>query len=189
MVGEDIEFLRDFARTYNLKLSITIFPFMGIWNLPALDIVDVVASGISLTPDRMTTDSFWTQPYTRVRRSALVRAEDFHDGYGEFKRFTVVPDSVAHSHALRHLPSDSRLQFTQGIELGVESLLRGETDAVGTGSVSARHQAGSDSRLKALDLHTEEDAPELISFFTRRESSLLNALNNFINSRNPQNYN
>ena len=56
----------------------------------------------------------------------------------------------------------------------------GKTDAVGTGSVSAYHQAIGDERLKVVDLHREDDAPELISFSVRREPLLMDAINQFI---------
>ena len=181
--GDDVEFLREFAAAHNLRLSIAIFPFMGIWELPSRDVVDVAASGISRTPDRMTSASFWSEPYASVRRSALVLAEDSRAGYDHFERFSVVGESEAHTHATRYLPKGARLQLTPSIESGVGSLLRGETDAVGTGSVSAVYQADRDKRLKVLDLQTEEDTPELISFSIRREQSLLEAINDFIISR------
>jgi ABC-type amino acid transport substrate-binding protein len=127
--------------------------------------------------------SFWSQPYSTVRRSALIRAEDSRTGYGDFERFSVVAGSLAHSHAVRHLPREVRLQFTSSIGHGVESLLRGETDAIGTGSASAFHQASGNERLKVLDLQRDEDTPELISFSIRREQALLDAINDFIQLR------
>jgi ABC-type amino acid transport substrate-binding protein len=187
--GGDIAFLREFAAMHDLEVTITTFPFEGIWDLPGRDVVDVAASGISLTPDRMNSPSLWSQPYSAVRRSALIRSEDSHAGYRHFERFSVVGESAAHSHALRHLPREATLQFTPSLEHGVESLLKGETDAVGTGSISAMHQATRNERLKVLDLHTDEDALELLSFSIRREQSLLDAINGFITSKGSQNFN
>lgn len=180
VVGNDIVLLRDFAAVHKLELAITIFPFMGIWDLPARDVVDVAASGISLTSERMTAGSYWSLPYGRVSRSALIRADDSLKGYGDFKSFSVIGESIAHSHAVRHLHGKATLNFIPSIEHGVESLLRGKTDAVGTGSVSAIHQASRDERLKVLDLQADEDEPELISFSLRREKALRDSINDFI---------
>ena len=183
VTGDDISLLRKFASEHELEMKITIFPFMGIWNLPAQNIVDVAAAGISLTPERMSSDAYWSRPYRKVRRSALVLKESSHNGYEDFKRFSVVSESVAHSHAIKHLSRTATLHFAPSIGDGVESLLRGETDAVGTGSVSARYQASGEERLKVIDLQQEGDAPELISFSLRREKSLRNSINDFIAAR------
>ncbi|MFZ4717493.1 MAG: substrate-binding periplasmic protein [Chthoniobacterales bacterium] len=182
VTGDDISLLSKFASEHALELKITIFPFMGIWNLPAENVVDVAAAGISLTPERLTSHAYWSRPYRKVSRSALVLKEASHTGYQDFKRFSVVGESVAHSHAIKHLSRTATLHFAPSIEEGVESLLRGETDAVGTGSVSAKYQALGEDRLKVIDLQRDEDAPELISFSLRREKSLLNSMNDFIAS-------
>ena len=70
---------------------------MGIWNLPARNVVDVAAAGISLTPERLSSDAYWSRPYRKVQRSALILKEASHTGYENFKRFSVVGESVAHS--------------------------------------------------------------------------------------------
>jgi len=180
VLGDDITLLNKFSSHHELELSIHLFPFTGIWNLPSRDLVDVAASGISLTPERMSSNSYWSRPYSRVRRSALIRNEDSLRGYEDIRRISVVGESMAHSHALKHLPRTSSIQVITSIEQGVESLLMGKTDAVGTGSVSAYHQAIGDERLKVVDLHREDDAPELISFSVRREPLLMDAINQFI---------
>ena len=182
MIGDDISLLRKFASEHALELKITVFPFMGIWNLPARNIVDVAAAGISLTPERLHSDANWSRPYRKVQRSALILKEASHTGYQDFKRFSVVGESVAHSHALKHLSRAASLQFAPSIGEGVESLLRGETDALGTGSVTAKHQTLGDDRLKVIDLQKEEDSSELIAFSLRREKSLLDSMNDFIAS-------
>jgi ABC-type amino acid transport substrate-binding protein len=186
VIGDDISLLRKFASEHALELKINVFPFMGIWNLPAQNVVDVAAAGISLTPERLSSDAYWSRPYRKVRRSALILKEASHTGYEDFKKFSVVGESVAHSHALKHLSRTATLHFASSIGEGVESLLRGETDAVGTGSVSAKHQALGDDRLKVIDLQKEEDSPELISFSLRREKSLLNSMNDFLVSSVPE---
>jgi ABC-type amino acid transport substrate-binding protein len=175
-----------------MRLSVSLFPFHSIWELPARDVVDVAASGISLTPDRLRSKTLWSLPYSAVRRSALVRADDSHKEYDmhyeNFQKFSVVAQSVAHRHAEKHLPKNSRLQFTPSLQQGIQSLLKGETDALGTGSISATHQASRNRRLKVIDLHRQEDHPELISFAVRREKSLLDSLNEFIQQKKMNNF-
>lgn len=182
MRGNDISLLGEFARHHHLELSIELHPFEGIWNLPGQDVVDVAASGISLSPERMNSQSYWSKPYSSVRRSALVRRGEKRHGYENFSTFSVVGESLAHTHALKHLPRESSLRMLSGIDEGVESLLRGETDAVGTSSVSAFHQVSKDPRLDVVDLHRYDDSPELISFSVRRDRGLVDSINEWISS-------
>ncbi len=174
--GRDIAFLRHFAEAHGLALVVDFHSFDRLWELPAQDAADIAAGGISL---RRYIPVAWTQPYSEVRRTLLIRSEDTEKirGMGDLGRLAVVPHSAAHTHAGETLSESATLSFTPTLEHGIEDLLLGQIDALGTGSVSAEFHAARHPGLARLDVHADR-APELISFATRPE--LVRALDGFI---------
>ncbi len=176
--GRDIVFLRRFARLHGLEPVVMFHGFDRLWELPGQDVADVAASGISMRPGCDGAIS-WSRPYSEVRRTLLVRAGDTEviHGMQDVQRMSVVPHSAAHQHALASLPKTSELAFIPSLASGIEDLILGNTDAVGTGSISAHFHAERHPGLAAVDVH-EGLPPELISFAAR--APLVKALDEFI---------
>jgi ABC-type amino acid transport substrate-binding protein len=176
--GRDIAFLRRFAIAHGLVPIVTFHNFERLWELPAKDLADIAASGISLRSQK-TPDIQWSEPYGAVRRTLLIRADEVEviQNISDVRRLAVVPQSFAQQHAEAFLPDSSSLHFISSLENGIEDLLLGNIDAVGTGSVSARFQAARHPGLAILDVHGALP-PELISFTTR--PPLVSALDAFI---------
>jgi ABC-type amino acid transport substrate-binding protein len=177
--GRDIDFLRSFAAAHGLKLVVDFHDFARLWELPANGEADIAASGISLRPFIPVA---WTRPYSEVRRTLLIRAEEAESlrGMHDLGRLAVVPHSAAHFHAEENLPAGASLSFTPTLERGIKDLLLGQIDALGTGSVSADHHAAKNPGLARVDVHGGR-RPEWIAFATR--PPLVRALDAFIVAR------
>ncbi len=176
--GRDIVFLSRFARLNGLKPLVMFHGFDRLWELPGQGVADVAASGISLRPGCGGAIS-WSRPYSEVRRSLLVRAADAEmiRGIQDISRLSVVSHSAAHHQAQAVLPRTAELAFIPSLEAGIEDLILGNTDAVGTGSISAHFHVERHPGLAAIDVH-EALPPELISFAVR--APLVNAIDEYI---------
>lgn len=176
--GRDIVFLRNFAAAHGLKLAVDFHAFERLWELPAQNNADIAASGISL---RRSTNSAmaWSRPYSEVRRTLLIRAEDAGAvrKMSDLRHLAVVPHSAAQMHAEETLPASAKLSFVPTLEHGIEDLLLGQIDALGTGSVSAEYHTARHPGLAMVDVHADR-APEPIVFATR--PALVDALDAFI---------
>jgi len=181
--GKDIAFLRLFAESEQLELDVEFHDFDRLWELPERGQVDIAASGISLMPDKRCAPVAWSSPYSKVRRSLLIRAEDqAHIQTMEdmaYARLAVVASSAAHVHANETKPDTTELSFCETLEAGIDDLLAGRVDAVGTGDVSARHHISVRRGLAMIDVHRAR-SPEYISFAVRSSGGLLDTLNAFI---------
>lgn len=181
--GRDIAFLKRFADAHALDLSVEFFDFDRLWELPGQGKVDIAASGISFLPEKRKGTASWSAPYSEVRRSLLIRSGD-RERFREMRdlahsRLAVVACSAAHDHALEMMPDTTSLVYCETLQQGIEDLLRGRVDAVGTGSVSAQHHLASRAGLAAVDVH-DCRKPEYISFAVRSSGPLLKTLNTFI---------
>lgn len=181
--GRDIVFLRKFAESQSLSLSVEFHDFDRLWELPEKGKVDIAASGISFMPGKRKSAVSWSSPYSEVRRSLLIRAED-REWVREMRdlrhsRLAVVACSAAHDHALETMPNTTTLVYCETLQAGIADLRRGRVDAVGTGSVSAQHHVALCSELAAVDVHDYRH-PEYISFAVRSSGPLLETLNTFI---------
>lgn len=185
--GRDIRFLEEFATSLGLEVSVEFFGFSKLWEVPGRGLADVAASGLSLSMDRRGNEVSWTLPYSEVRRTAMIRAADRrrYRQIADFEgsRFAVVPDSAADSHARKALPPGAELVFCTSLAEGVDRLLEGRVDAVGTGSVSASYHLGRHPGVASLDLHGAADEPEFLAFAVGNNPRLHGALNAFISAR------
>ena len=177
--GRDIAFLHRFASAHGLSLRVHFRKFDRLWELPAHRQADVAASGISLRCSPASREVAWTRSYCEVRRTLLIRAEDRERvrGMSDLGTLAVVPESVAQAHAEETLPAKAVLTPVSTLEHGIEDLLLGQVDALGTGSVSARHHAARHPGLALVDVHGDRP-PERISFTARPE--LVESLDAFI---------
>jgi len=73
--GFDMELLRAMTTNWGLELSVTVVPFDGIWLLPTAGDCDLVASAMTITPERAE-NALFSDPYFDADQSLLVRAED-----------------------------------------------------------------------------------------------------------------
>lgn len=176
--GRDIDFLALFASLHGLEPVVEFHDFDRLWELPSRQAADVAASGISMRP-ACNGGVTWSRPYSEVRRTLLVRAAEAEviRGIRDVTRMSAVPGSAADWHARRFLPRKAELSFIANLEEGIEDLVLGNTDAVGTGSLSAHHHIAKHPGLAAVDVHGELP-PELISFVAR--TPVLAALDDFI---------
>jgi len=181
--GRDIAFLQRFATAQQLDLAVEFFAFDQLWELPARGKADIAASGISLAPRSRTCRTNWSVPYSRVRRTLLLRREDRSRfrGMADFrqKRIAVVARSLAHDHFLEAAPRGAALSFCETLDHGIRDLLAGRVDAVGTGDVSARHHLSLHAGLTLLDVHDDRN-PEYIAFAVRPGGRLQETLDAFI---------
>jgi ABC-type amino acid transport substrate-binding protein len=177
--GRDITFLHRFAEAHGLSLTVRFHKFDRLWELPAHQRADVAASGISLRCRAQAGPVTWTRPYCDVRRTLLIRAEDAERilGMSDLGRLAVVPASAAQAHAEETLPASGALTFVSSLEHGIEDLLLGQVDALGTGSVSAEYHAARHPGLARVDVHGTRP-PEPISFAAR--PGLVGSLDAFI---------
>ena len=181
--GRDLAFLRRFAAAEGLKLQVEFFGFDRLWEQPARGAADVAASGISRLPRERQAGVAWTQPYANVRRTLLIREAD----RGRFRamadfrnaRLAAVRGSAADSHALANKPAAAELTHCETLEQGIDALLAGQVDAVGTGDISARHHIARRDGLAMVDVHGSAP-PEWVAFAVRRGHPLLRRLNAFI---------
>jgi len=183
--GRDIAFLQKFAESQSLDLAVEFHDFDRLWELPEQGKVDIAASGISFMPEKRKSAVSWSDPYSEVRRSLLIRAKD-RERIRDMRdlaqaRLAVVACSAAHDHALETLPGSAKLVHCETLQRGIADLLQGRVDAVGTGSVSAQHHMTLHSDLAAVDVH-DCRKPEYISFAVRSSGPLLESLNSFIAS-------
>ena len=73
--GFDMDVVRAIATANNLELAVTVQPFDGIWLAPAAGTCDMVASSMTITPEREEAADF-SEPYFDAFQSLLVRTED-----------------------------------------------------------------------------------------------------------------
>lgn len=181
--GRDVAFLRRFAAAEGWGFAVKFFDFDRLWEQPAQGNVDVAASGISRRPTARTAGVAWSRPYAAVRRSLVVREADRKRFRGprdlRDARLAVVRGSAADSHARRMLPG-AAVEHCETLERGIDDLLAGRVDAVGTGDISARHHLSIRRGLAMTDVHG--DAPEESIAFSvdHTNRSLLRRLDAFI---------
>jgi polar amino acid transport system substrate-binding protein len=73
--GFDMDVVRKIAEANELELAVTVQPFDGIWLAPAAGTCDMVASSMTITPEREKAADF-TASYFDAFQSLLVRKDD-----------------------------------------------------------------------------------------------------------------
>lgn len=179
--GRDIAFLRRFAEHHGLGFRVRFHDFDRLWEAPERGQADIAASGISLMPGKRAAQVAWSRPYSEVRRTLLTRKDDSIRGMADLagRSLSVVACSAAHEHAKQALPESANLRFCETLQEGIEDLLAGKTDAVGTGDISARHHLTVRDGMTAVDAHTGLP-PEYITFAVRQGDDLVGQLDAYI---------
>jgi len=73
--GFDMDIMTTVASRYGLSLEVTKQPFDGIWLAPAAKTCDVVASSMTITPERQQ-NALFSDPYFDADQSLMVRKDD-----------------------------------------------------------------------------------------------------------------
>ena len=73
--GFDLDIVRAFAEGYGLEMEVSVQPFDGIWLKPAAGDCDMVASAMTITPERQE-NALFSDPYYNAAQSLMVRSDD-----------------------------------------------------------------------------------------------------------------
>jgi polar amino acid transport system substrate-binding protein len=73
--GFDLDILRAFAEGYGLQMDVSVQTFEGIWLKPAAGDCDIVASAMTITPER-SENALFSDPYYNAAQSLMVRSDD-----------------------------------------------------------------------------------------------------------------
>ena len=73
--GFDLDIVRAFAEGYGLEMEVSVQPFDGIWLKPAAGDCDMVASAMTITPEREE-NALFSDPYYNAAQSLMVRSDD-----------------------------------------------------------------------------------------------------------------
>lgn len=131
--GFDMEMLREVGKRLGLELAVTVQPFDGIWLAPASGKCDIVASAMTITPERQRAALF-SDPYFDANQSLLVRAEDA-DTYTDLATLTgkaigVQSGTTGAKYARDNLPEGAEVrEFDEPAAL-FPALASGQIDAI-----------------------------------------------------------
>jgi len=177
--GKDLEILAKFAQQEDLNVVYQFYPFEDIWKLPIEEDYDIACGGISKFWSR---GAIWSESYMEVRRSGVILRSNkpYIKSYNDIRKIGVVTGSAAHVHAKKHMEKGIVIEVPN-LDKGVEYLLDGHIEVLGTGSVSANHLKKKWEVLDVIDLHQpSSDYVEEIAFSVADNPLLLHKLNQFI---------
>lgn len=176
--GKDLEILSKFAQKEDLNITYQFYPFEGIWKLPIEEDYDIACGGISKFWSR---GAIWSESYMEVRRSGLIvnQNKPYIKDYNDIRKIGVVTGSAAHKHAEKYLQRGIVIEL-DSLDKGINYLLDGHIEVLGTGSVSANHLKKKWEILDIIDLHQPTDFVEEISFSVADNPLLLHKINHLI---------
>jgi polar amino acid transport system substrate-binding protein len=113
ITGFDIEIMREVGRRLDREVEVTDQPFEGIWLAPRAGTCDIVASAMTITPEREE-EALFTDPYFDADQSLLVRAED-EDTYATLddlagQTIGVQTDTTGEDYANENAPEGARVE-------------------------------------------------------------------------------
>lgn len=176
--GKDLEILSKFAQKEELNIIYQFHDFENIWTKPLDEDYDIACGGLSKFKNR---DAIWSESYMEVRRSGLIvnQNKPYIKDYNDIRKIGVVTGSAAHEHAKKHLHRGLIIEV-ENLNKGIELLLEGYIEVLGTGSVSAHHLKNKWEMLDVIDLHQPTDFIEEISFSVANNPLLLHKINHLI---------
>lgn len=130
--GFDIDAIQAIAAAEGLKVTVRSMPFSGI--IPSLQTgaLDVGASGITITKERLSNVDF-TDPYYRSGLTVIVKTGSPVHDFGDLKNGRLVATQEATSSAsylAQHGIADDHIKQFQDINAAYQALLSGGVDAV-----------------------------------------------------------
>ena len=131
--GFDMDIMRVLAGNMDVKLTVKVVPFDGIWLLPAAGECDVVASAMTITEERAASTLF-TDPYFDADQSLLVRTTDA-EKYSTLaslsdSRIAVQTGTTGEMYAEENKPSGATLVSFDEPAAMFLALQSGEVDAI-----------------------------------------------------------
>ncbi len=134
LMGFDVDLARALAAAMKVKLDIKVLPFGDLMGALDKDEIDMVISGMSITPER-TRDAFFVGPYMMsgksllTKDSVLARAESSADFNRANLKLVALKNSTSADFA-RDAAPDAQLQEVGNYDEGVEMVINGEADAL-----------------------------------------------------------
>ncbi|WP_158018723.1 substrate-binding periplasmic protein [Mycobacterium basiliense] len=196
--GWDVSYLDHFAASERLRFQpVEVTRFDGIWTLPAGDVCDVAAAGISDTQDRRAESgarAAWSQHYYRVLRAFLVRSQDAHglNSIADLRDRTVIvtgnataDSDIQHRLARAGITTTTILTTFNEVDAARE-VLDGQSFAYAGGLGSVQHLAAQLGGLAVTWPHCNmladgSEVDEPFSFVVRSASTgVIAALDRFI---------
>jgi ABC-type amino acid transport substrate-binding protein len=131
--GFDIELLREVAGRMDLEIEVNVVPFDGIWLAPAAGTCDIVASAVTITPERQGAAAF-SEPYFDAEQSLMVRSDD-EDTFAALDDLAgatigVQTGTTGEGYAEENAPTDAELRSYDEPAALFLALESGEIDAI-----------------------------------------------------------
>jgi len=177
--GFDMDVVRSIAEDNNLELEVSVQPFDGIWLAPAAGKCDMVASSMTITPEREEAADF-TKSYFDAFQSLLVRKDDAAK-YNSLdalagKTIAVQTGTTGETFANENKPEGATIQSFDEASAMFLALESGQVDAVLQDYLINKERADKQG-TSAVSVKFE-DTPEQYGFAVETgNSALLEILN------------
>lgn len=187
--GWTLEFLREFEKTYEVKVQFIVVPFNNSWQLPGKDKVDLAATGITVLDERRHTEMTFSTPYLQVKRGLRIHADqaDLFNTIYDFigYRVGVVGGMTAYHDLVNRAPQGVEIVVYESWNEMYDGFYNREVQAVAEGYfVSVNSEINhTDENYPMIDDHDlVPDQPEHLAFAVRNKSyGLLEAINELLN--------
>jgi len=134
LMGFEVDLANELAASMGVEVTLVTKPFLEL--LPALEAgqVDMIISGMTITPRRNTRVAF-VGPYAMTgkailtKSASLAKVEDIEELNKEEFRITALKGSTSQEFVERHLPK-AESSFTGDYEASVKRVLEGKADAM-----------------------------------------------------------
>ncbi|MGH9213415.1 MAG: basic amino acid ABC transporter substrate-binding protein [Acidimicrobiales bacterium] len=131
--GFDMELLREISTRLDMELDVTVQPFDGIWLAPAAGTCDLVASAMTITPEREA-EALFSDSYLEVNQSLMVQVEN-EDTFATLEDLAggtigVQTGTTGADYASENAPGDSTIQEFDEAAAMFLALESGDIDAI-----------------------------------------------------------
>jgi hypothetical protein len=191
--GFEADLLRSIAKRLQLKIQfVPISDYVGIWKLPLASQpqCDLVAGGLSKTPEREKDGVMFSHSFYHIQQSLLVRTADYRQGLRRYEDFVegkqiigVVPGTTGKEYAVQQVlemkkdPKKLLKDYPSEKELLV-ALQKGEIQAIARGTPGNLFQASKNSEFTITGLR---DFQEQFAFALNPKSkNLIKKVNELI---------
>lgn len=185
-MGSDIHLINKFSARWGLVPVFRFHKLEELWDLIENEVYDVALGGLGI---RRTKRVLWSEPYGSVRRAGVIIGQNkpYIKGYDDVRTIGLVAGSAAHEHANYNMRPESKIVEVDDLQRGVDRLLSGEIEMLGTGDVSARYLKAQWPMLEVVDLHGR-GAEEPLALAVRNNAWLLHEVNQFILAAKDDNF-
>jgi len=182
IIGLDADLARSIAQSMNLKVSFSKMPFADL--LPALQSgkVDVILSGMTMTPERNTKVAF-IGPYTVSGKGILLKLKSVEmlkkEGLNSDKFMVATLKGSTSQAVVEQAAPTAQLTLTDSYDSAIEMLLQDKTDAVIADYPFCAYTAARYS-VENLVVGETKLTVEPLGFAVREDTLLINALENIL---------